>query len=448
MFDRLESRRGSAAIIAAIVLVFLALRVALLFAREPFFDELFTLWIAQKPFGGILEALRHDSGPPLFYFLVHALALRSVDAVRVLSLIASTATLATLLSARSLGPSRFLAAALLAVYPPAVLFAIDARSYALCALCLAVGLVAMRSDRPFTAAVAFVAAAYSHDYGALFFPLLLVPAERTVVTTLSRRAAAFATALILFAPGLWLAIHQPREAIRWFSESRWSWAKNLSFAGEPAYGLFAPAPGWLVVVAALLLLVTVARPFVGRASRSPQTAFWAAATLVPLAVAVLAGAYFPMRFESVIAVPLTLWIALSLDSWSGAVRRVLITAFLVIGVVTVYRGIVDHKQRPIDSYRAAALWAAAHVRPSETVVASGYCYLEATMNVHARLIAMPAEQAIHPGWRAFPTAQTTAPSGPFVWIGERGAPELSIVRKTRSIKPLYANDRALVAAVR
>ena len=52
-----------------IVALFLAARIPLLFVRQPFFDELFTHWIAAKSFGGILEALRFDSGPPLYWMV-------------------------------------------------------------------------------------------------------------------------------------------------------------------------------------------------------------------------------------------------------------------------------------------------------------------------------------------------------------------------------------------
>src|SRR5258708_33304644 len=69
-----------------IAIFFLALRVPLLVTREPFFDELFTRWIAGKSFAGILAALRLDSGPPLYYFVVHAIGDPSIVATRVLSL--------------------------------------------------------------------------------------------------------------------------------------------------------------------------------------------------------------------------------------------------------------------------------------------------------------------------------------------------------------------------
>src|SRR5207244_13522978 len=65
------------------------------------------------------------------------------------------------------------AAALLAVFPPAVLFAVDARSYALCAMFITLGILALDDERPYAAAILFVFAAYSHYYGVLFFPLIL-----------------------------------------------------------------------------------------------------------------------------------------------------------------------------------------------------------------------------------------------------------------------------------
>src|SRR5438094_866007 len=53
-----------------VLLLFLAARVPLLFLRQPFYDELFTQWISAKSFAGILDALRFDSGPPLYYWLL------------------------------------------------------------------------------------------------------------------------------------------------------------------------------------------------------------------------------------------------------------------------------------------------------------------------------------------------------------------------------------------
>jgi hypothetical protein len=505
--DLVHSRRHNALIIAAIAVVFLALRIALLVVRDAFFDELFTLWISNKPFAGIIEALRHDSGPPLYYFVVHALGVKTILGARIVSLVAASAAMAVVLSARSFGTARFTAAGLLAFYPPAVFSAIDARAYALCALLVTIGLVALHGGRVFAAAMAFVAAAYCHYYGALLFPLLLIPFQiggrgqdgchpelpepgsgegqrgiprnprlgpsagdssprstppalrRLGMTAFSpnatRRILATIVASILFAPALYVASQQPRQSMQWLHESRWSWLHNLSFAGHYAYGLFQPAPMWLVVAAGLLLLAAVAGPAWNRRARprrveTPRVggSFAAAATIVPLAIAVAAGVYFPMRFESIIAVPLTLWIAVAVESWTLPIRRILVAALVVIGLATTYAGILDHARRPLDGCRAAAVWTEEHVPRGERLVASGYCYLEAAMSGYPDVIAFPTEQGLHPGWRAMPQRDTPLPPVPFVWIGERAAPELSLLRKSHAVQPLYANDSALVARVR
>jgi len=71
------------------------------------------------------------------------------------------------------------------------------------------------------------------------------------------------------------------------------------------------------------------------------------------------------------------------------------------------------------------------------------------MNGHNRVTAFPPEQANHPGWRALPKPGLHPPPGAFFWIGERNAPELGVImRDRRTIKPLFVNDRALVALVR
>src|SRR3954453_23992621 len=80
-FSRLSARG------ALLSLLFLVPRLALLFIRQPFFDELYTRWISAKPFGEIVAALHYDSGPPLYYFLVHALDNPLVQWLRAVSLL-------------------------------------------------------------------------------------------------------------------------------------------------------------------------------------------------------------------------------------------------------------------------------------------------------------------------------------------------------------------------
>jgi len=201
---------------AGILALFFALRLSLLGHRQPFFDELFTRWIAGKSFTGIVDALRYDSGPPLYYFLVHILA-----AARGISLLASLAAVVLLLREK-----HFLAAAFVAVFPPSVLTAADARSYALCALFVTVGVLFEKYD-----AIAFVLAAYSHFYGVLFFPLLV------------RKPKSLVLALVLFAPGFALAAVQPAGAREWMTHA---WPEAL----------FTRPPIALAIVG-LLIVVTI-----------------------------------------------------------------------------------------------------------------------------------------------------------------------------------------------
>ncbi|HEX8253516.1 MAG TPA: hypothetical protein VF846_10230, partial [Thermoanaerobaculia bacterium] len=163
------SARRETVLAVAVVALFLIVRFTLLVVREPFFDELFTVWMANKPFAEILPALTLDSGPPLYYFIAR---IPNVFALRVLSLVFATLTLALILTRNSLGTGRWIAATLLALYPPAALFAVDARAYALCGLFVAIGAVSVHERRPFAAATAFLLAAYTHWYGALFLPLV------------------------------------------------------------------------------------------------------------------------------------------------------------------------------------------------------------------------------------------------------------------------------------
>jgi hypothetical protein len=393
-----------------ISLLFLAPRIALLFVRQPFFDELFTRWISGQPFAGILHALHYDSGPPLYYFIIHVIGDPPLLITRAISLCFASIALIALLRER-----RFTAAALLAVFPPAVLFAVDARAYALCAMFVTMGVLALDADRPYVAALAFLAAAYSHYYGALFFPLVFFRGRLKPALT-----------LLLFAPGLWLALHQPRASMAWVG-------------GFPQYPdvLFARPPLILAILGAIAFIVA-----------SAHFNRFVAMTLIPLAAALAFGIYFPLRFESVIAAPLVLWLATSLERWSPPVRRVLFVTLLVSGLATCVLGIVDHRVRPLDDYHAAARYLADITKPGDAVVATGYLYLEAVNQLGDRVAAFPAEQAQHPGWRAIAPPGSKPPDGTFLWIGERGAPEWSLIRRARSIQLLYANDRAMIARVR
>jgi hypothetical protein len=407
-------REGAAA--AGILALFFLLRLPLLLYRQPFFDELFTRWISAKPFGGIVSALRYDSGPPLYYFLVHLFR----DG-RIISLVASLIALVLLLRAK-----HFLAAAFVAVFPPSVLLAVDARAYALCALFVTIGVLYEKFD-----AIAFVLAAYSHFYGVLFFPLLV------------RKPKSLALAVVLFAPGFALAAVQPAGARQWMTAA---WPEALFVRPPVALAIVGGLALLWVCVAPALLSATGATP--AGLPASHRSIKYLATVLVPLALALVLRVYVPLRFESVIAVPLAICVAEGLKARRGMLREALATVVLGACAIWSIIGIVDHANRAPDDYRRAASYVAANVPKQERVVASGYLYLETIENGRPDAFAFPVEQAIHPGWRAFATSRDVLPQPPFVWIGERGSRELALVAAHHRVEPLCFNTRSMVARIR
>jgi len=201
---------------------------------------------------------------------------------------------------------------------------------------------------------------------------------------------------------------------------------------------------------AAVAIALIALPFaVARSDR------FGAAVLIPLLVAIGSlftprHIYFPMRFESVIAAGLALWLAVSLHVWQRPVRVVLVSILLILGTIASYIGISDHLKRPLNGYREAALFAARQ-DPSLPIVASGYCYLETVSIVDRPVIAWPPDQGVHPGWRARHTrdelvkaAGSMLPPGAFIFVAERRTPEFHIPGETRTMRPLYYNDAAFV----
>jgi len=397
---RSESRYGAA---VALALLFLAVRVVILFVRPPFFDELYSVWMAGEPLSSIVPHLLHDSGPPLYYFLAR---FPSVDALRWMSLAFAAIAFAILLKRRW-----YVAAALLAVFPPAVFYATEARAYALCGLFVAIGVLLLDNDRPLPAAIAFVLAAYTHYYGVLFFPVLLVRGQGA-----GRRAQVFAFVLtcFLFLPGFALALHQPPEATAW--------------------NVFHPPWALLGIVAS----IAVARRW-----------RFAPAVLIPVGLALaisLAGRniYFPTRFESVLAVPFVLWASISLERWRPAVR------YAVVVVLMIGSGlmIAEEMKRPSDSRVRAAMFAE-RFGPVD-VVASDYAYLFVRARLGPRVRPFPPEQGEHPGWYRPPSmeaalaAARSLPANGFVFVGDAFTPELAAVRQVRRVQLRFSDGPAVV----
>lgn len=451
--------------------LFLATRLPLLILRDAFFDELFTIWITAKPLAGIIEALRHDSGPPLYYLLVRAARLAAgsftspLTLARCLALLCGLGSLLLILSARSLGTSRRFAAAFLAVYFPAVYFSTEARSYALCALLIGMGSLFLLKwvdsldRRALVAAVAsFVLAAWSHYYGVFFFPL---PALFGIF--LRRKGALVSGGLAsvlcgaLFVPGFLLAFTQPEEAIGWMREGGkligLTDALFLQRLGPaaPHPALFAPESSPVLQIVSLLLVLGV---LAWRTLRSPRGWIFAVITVIPwlisMALALLGRpSYFPMRFESVVAVPLALWWGESLLTLPRRARSVVLMVLLVLGLYVANRAVFEHASRRPDDFRLAARAARAAVPSNALVIASGFAFLETSAQIDAswqpQLQAFPREQAVHPGWRApIPAAQIPGQidavlrdATEFFWIADSSSGELEVLSRRATLTPVF-----------
>jgi hypothetical protein len=250
-----------------------------------------------------------------------------------------------------------------------------------------------------------------------------------------RGVTAAALAGVLFIPGFLLAAHQPAAAMAWAQERL---PLSLSFAGRYA-SLLADPPMALVVASLVLLVVAVLRAW-----------RFAPYVLVPLGLALLfaafgRGVYFPLRFESVVAVPLMLWIGTSLERWPRAMRISLGTALMTIGAFVITAAAVDYTHRPLEGCFAAARFIRTNVEPELPVVASQYCYLYAVSELGERVTAFPADQALHPGWwrpltaGEVPEALRQLPRGEFVWLGQV-APEMNVLMRNRRIESAVVMD--------
>lgn len=459
--------------VAAIAIVFVGLRVALILVREPFFDELFTAWISQKSWSGILEVLRADSGPPLYYFAASAIvtdaaAIAQVFPIRYLSLLFGAATLASVLGWKTLGPPRFVAGVLLAMLPANLYFSTEARPYALCALMLGLATLLLDSPVPrrlWSASALVVLAAYTHYYAVLFFPVPLLAAlvlrDRRQI-----RVAAFATGAmaVAFVPGFLLAAAQPAAAIEWMrrrgpAEIALSAVQHFGFAAPFPSRFLASPPLSLRWISALLVLVVLGWGL----RKSPRARVFTVAAVVPvvgaMAFAVLGRpVYFPMRFESVLAVPIVLAIAFSMGELPPRVRSVVLAVFVAAGGFVCYRSVTDRALWRPDSYRETAEFARAEIGARDAIlVASGPQYLELTAQRDARWPAdirpYPSSQGLHPGWRSVEGEKVlaldrdrliAATGGSFVWAGDYGSPEMITLTRMLGSTVLLRREHVIV----
>lgn len=453
-----------------------SVRLPFLFVRDPFFDELFTRWIAAKSPGEILWLLHFDSGPPLYYWLIHfwsAVAGDSITSLRVASFLFAVLTLGVVFASRASFEVRITASLLLVLWPTHVYFSTEARSYALCALFIGAAAVALErwvgERRPafMAAGSAFIVlAAYTHYYGILATPLILALAifsrERGL---LARGTIATAIVAAAVAPVFILLAHQPEQAMQWALRYSAPTAalgilQQLQFAA-PYPAAVMPAPATFLRLVAMVLLT----PLVAFGTmRSSEVRRWLVTLVVPVAgllFALLIGkrAWFPSRFESVLVVPFVLTVAASVVTLDRPLmRRAAVIGLAIIGAIVWGGSIGAFASRDSDPLRNAAMWTRARVGAPTTVVASGFAFLEVeaqrTSAWSPRVVAFPAEQAKHPGWLAMASPPVLEAEsirlrnevGRFVWIGDLRSPEFASLKRTFALRLLYRDGSVAVLA--
>jgi len=155
----------------------------------------------------------------------------------------------------------------------------------------------------------------------------------------------------------------------------------------------------------------------------------AAAYFIVIIVAILSAigvaaagmtAYFPIRFESILAAPIVLWLATTLDYRLVAVA--VIVAFLASADL-------DRTPAPPPTpARQVAREIARHTSAATPVIGSGVVYLE-LFGLRSDVIAFPSEYDVTPFARTTDTDVRRDVSGldglraPFVWGGNAYSPE-------------------------
>ena len=370
------------------------------------------MWASRLSLPALLDVLRRDSGPPLFYLLEKpvvrlAEALALPDGVaRFPSWIAALLLGACALSFPR-GSSRRTFALLCAASPLLLLYGAEARAYAVLALLdLLVFLLLLRGEEtPARVALGGAAAAgalATHSLAILFLGAAVLVA---VARRRWRSAAGLAAAGVLFSPWIPVLLAQPREATAWIREpallSAWGFLSALGGSGRlpPNFGVALPA----ALVAAGAVLGAAAAVFTLRSDEPDARAAVAVALLTLAGVAVLSfvrPAAFAGRTEMAV-LGVWLWGVAAAGGRTRGAGRACAIGIAVLGAASTVVILASPLPRPPSAEVVAAV--VSKIAPGDALVAGAGFYLPARLaadrgRIRGAVGAYPAEIAGHPGW--------------------------------------------------
>ena len=361
-----------------------------------------------------MRALRVDSGPPLFYllekpFVAAAEAFGFPDTVA--RLLPFLALLLLFAGARSLprGAPRRHFLLLAASSPFLLLYAAEARAYALVALLGLVLFLFTVHDAPGFRRIALIALTTALLLWTHYLAIFLVASLLVVTVVQKRRLSAFGigVGVALFLPWLPVLLAQPEAATSWIREPMRDSA--VGFLAALGGGIRVPAPLgpplpepllFLACAAGIALLVSVSLLL-----RTPQPQERAGRAVVLLTLAGILAASFrrPVAFagrSEMVVLPIWLWLLSRSGGESLAVRRGL-GAAAAIGAVSSL--LLFFSPRPALPYAAIVERVEAEAHDGDLVVATANLYLPSRLardrgRLAADLHALPADLADHPGW--------------------------------------------------
>jgi 4-amino-4-deoxy-L-arabinose transferase-like glycosyltransferase len=378
-----------------VLLLALLVRTAALDRDELWFDEAYAALVAQQPVGGILEELRADSSPPLYYFVLRAWMRVGGDDPRILrALSAAAGVLAVLLCGvlgARMGGSRLggTAMLLLALSPLHVYYSREVRPYS---LLVALALVAflslealVRRRRTRDAAgfgLAVLAAGYTHTYGLL----LVVPLVAAVVARLaSARHALLALGILAagYAPWIPVLIGQVRAgAASWIG--RW-WHEAPAGALLGTFAAFTPGgttppyialggqrlPSFVPLAAYVVFGLTVGRALVPAPAVTARRAAIAAMLVlaVPFAVSFVSPVYLVGRYDVIVLPLFVLVCAEGLDRMRRPTRVLGLAAMLALATLALG---AYFQRPPVRALAARAAFLAHAADPGDVVICTGF----------------------------------------------------------------------------